>query len=106
MPNFKRSHHWSKYRKPCRIARTLGWGLTAQAKAHVELGEGERLPVRIQAAPPMRGGPVPDDDNLKGACKHYLDGIADAVGVNDKRFRLLEIEWLPKEGAGKIVISF
>jgi len=29
-----------------------------------------------------------DDDNLIARCKAYLDGIADALGVDDSRFRL------------------
>ena len=108
-PNFKRAHHWTAYHKYCRNARTLAWGLTAQ-----ELGPKlrtydvgtERLAIRLQVQPPMRGGRVPDDDGIKGALKHYLDGISDALGVDDKRFKLGEIEWLAKEGDGSVVISF
>jgi crossover junction endodeoxyribonuclease RusA len=108
MPNFKRSHHWTAYSKQSKNARTLAWGLTAQ-----ELGPKLRqyeapngLEIRITVAPPMRGGPVADEDNLKGALKHYLDGISDALGVNDRLFRFAAIEWLPKSGAGRVIISF
>ena len=88
-PNFKRSHHWSAYRKHARNARTLAWGLTAEAlgpklRGFSTLGH---LDVYIEATPPMRRGPLPDEDNFKGACKHYLDGIADALGLNDRAFR-------------------
>ena len=31
-------------------------------------------------------GPAPDEDNINAACKSYLDGIADALGVNDRNF--------------------
>lgn len=109
-PNFKRSHHWTAYSGKAKSARTLAWGLTAR-----EIGTDLRkwpvpadgkLPVRIEATPPMRGGRVPDDDNLKGACKHYLDGLADALGIDDSKFRLAELEWRPKSGDGAIRITF
>ncbi len=29
---------------------------------------------------------LPDDDNCLAMCKAYRDGIADALGVDDKRF--------------------
>lgn len=110
MPNYKRSHHWSSYRKPAKAARLLGWGLVAEARGSANcspvVGEGpEVYRVSIEVTPPMRPGPTPDEDNLKGALKHYLDGAADALGVNDRQFRFAAMEWKPKEGAGKVVIS-
>ncbi len=92
-----------------RAARTLGWGLTAaQIGSMLRKWDAPEagLPVSIIAQPPMRPGPTPDEDNLKGALKHYLDGIADALGVNDRQFRFAPIAWQPKQGAGKIIISF
>jgi crossover junction endodeoxyribonuclease RusA len=107
-PNFKRSHHWTAYHKHCRNARTLGWGLVA-AEIGPKLRQYEapgRLAIRIQARPPKRGGRVPDDDGLIGAAKHYLDGISSALGIDDSRFSIGAVEWLPKEGAGELLISF
>lgn len=108
MPNYKRSHHWTAYHKQAKAARTLGWGLTAR-----EIGAQLRkwpvdntLEIRLVVTPPKRRGPLPDEDNLKGACKHYLDGIADALGVDDSKFRFAPVEWLPKVGDGEITISF
>jgi crossover junction endodeoxyribonuclease RusA len=109
MPNWKRSHHWSAYRKPIRNARTLAWGLTAQAIGQwLRRGQGPEggVDIHITVEPPMRGGPLPDEDNLKGALKHYLDGISDALGVNDREFHFAPIEWLPKSGEGRVIISF
>ena len=37
-------------------------------------------------------GPVPDEDNCLAACKAYLDGCADAFGVNDKTLSCAGIE--------------
>lgn len=108
LPNFKRSHHWSKYRKQVNAARTLGWGLTVQAfgraKVWPEELRGKPVLVEIEYTPPLRAGGVPDEDNLNAACKHYLDGIADALGVNDRQFTFAQPVWHPKAGAGKVVI--
>jgi len=32
------------------------------------------------------GKKVPDDDNMIGRCKAYRDGIAQVLGIDDKRF--------------------
>lgn len=47
-------------------------------------GEGP-LPVTVTFYPPDRRHR--DDDNMIGAFKSLRDGIADALGVNDRRFR-------------------
>lgn len=38
----------------------------------------------IDFYPPTRA--IPDDDNMVARCKAYRDGIALALGVDDKRF--------------------
>lgn len=38
-------------------------------------------------------GPLPDRDNCAAACKAYLDGIADALKVNDRRFAAPVVEY-------------
>jgi len=108
MPNYKRSHHWSSYNKVARNARTLGWGLAVQAlrAGIMKKPEGETVEIRLELVPPLRGGPLPDEDNIKGALKHYLDGIADAIGVNDSQFRFAPIVWHKKVGAGEVRIGF
>ena len=46
--------------------------------------EGARVRIDIWFVPKTRR--KRDKDNLLAACKHYLDGISDAIGVNDYRF--------------------
>jgi hypothetical protein len=103
-PNFKRSNHWSAYSRHAKNARMLGWGLTKEAMgpSWKEWCGHDKIPLRIQVAPPMRGGPVPDEDNMLGALKHYLDGMADGLKINDKRFKHGEIEWLAKKGPRRV----
>lgn len=107
MPNFKRANHWSKYRKQEKAAGMLGFGLTAeQCGLRSMAGASGDIEIRITAVPPMRPGPLPDEDNFKGALKHYLDGIARGLGVNDRQFRFERIKWEPKAGGGKVIVSF
>jgi crossover junction endodeoxyribonuclease RusA len=47
--------------------------------------DGSRIAVRLTVYPKGRGV-APDKDNALSACKSYLDGIADAMGVNDSLF--------------------
>lgn len=39
-----------------------------------------------------------DDDNLAGACKSIRDGIADALGINDRDKR---VRWVCEQAKGK-----
>lgn len=38
-----------------------------------------------------------DDDNADGACKAYRDGIADALGMDDRKFRKLALSTHAKD---------
>lgn len=48
-------------------------------------GDDSPIPMAIRFYPPDRRHR--DDDNMIGAFKSARDGIADALGVNDRRFR-------------------
>ena len=61
----------------------------------------------VEFYPPARPGPTPDVQNIIGACKPLIDGIADALRVDDRH---LLIDWPPRhaqrEGAGIIRVRF
>lgn len=79
--------HWAVTAKAKKLARKDACTATKAAiSAHgkPDLGEG-RIPVRITFYPPDRRRR--DDDNMVGSFKAYRDGIADALGVDDQRFR-------------------
>ena len=54
--------------------------------AKVQLRNAALGPIRITFCPKSRG-PMPDMDNCIASFKAGQDGIADALGVNDRRFR-------------------
>jgi crossover junction endodeoxyribonuclease RusA len=54
---------------------------------------------------PKPRGPIPDADNTSAACKAYLDGIADALGINDRTFTAPRIQFAERCKEGRFVIS-
>lgn len=46
-----------------------------------------------------------DDDNMVGSFKSWRDGIADALGVNDRRFRPVYV-FADPEKPGRVEVSF
>lgn len=76
--------HWSVKSKAVKIARSFAFLKTKEAGwDKIELPEG-RLHLWIDFYPPTKR--MPDDDNMLSRCKAYRDGIADALGIDDKRF--------------------
>lgn len=76
--------HWSKRSGAARLARHLGaiTALEAGCKGWA-LPDG-RLHLYVTFHPPTKL--LPDDDNMLARFKPYRDGIADALGIDDKRF--------------------
>lgn len=53
-----------------------------------------------------RAQTFPDDDNLIAACKPLYDGLARALGIDDRRFKLAGVEQdLDRDGPGFIVAT-
>lgn len=101
--------HWRPKADAKEIARNVGKTLTWAA-----LGVGVRE-VRARFA---KDGPIPltitfyppdnrhrDDDNMVGSFKSYRDGIADALGVNDRRFRPVYVFAEPCK-PGRVEVTF
>ena len=78
-----RGHHMKRARH-VKAARRDGFYAAREAKASVAAGD---VPVvlNITFHPPTRARH--DVDNLQARLKSHLDGIADAIGVNDHLFR-------------------
>lgn len=83
-PNFKRSNHWTAYRKVEAAYREMCWGLTLEQTGASPSGLPERIPMTITFHPPDKRHR--DRDNMISSFKQGQDGIADALGVDDKRF--------------------
>jgi hypothetical protein len=64
---------------------------------------GERVNVNLICHPPT-GTVQPDDDGMVYRVKGHLDGIADALGVNDNIFEAPTITWAEKVALGKLFV--
>jgi crossover junction endodeoxyribonuclease RusA len=80
------------------------WAYLAALEADTGQGWVEPVPIRITVHPKARG-PLPDADNCIAACKSYLDGIADAIGVNDRDFAAPLVSWGHRTKHGGFVIE-
>jgi crossover junction endodeoxyribonuclease RusA len=60
------------------------------------------IQIKIICHPKSRG-PAPDRDSIISSVKAYLDGIADAMGVNDRNFDAPTVEISPNR-TGRCVI--
>lgn len=73
--------HWRKLQPVKKAHREWARIATLAAKPVVP-AEGD-IPITIRFVPPDRRG---DRANYPNRMKPYIDGIADALGVNDRRF--------------------
>ena len=75
--------HWApKARATRRMRQDAAW---AAKEAHIKVGDGP-VHVALTFYPPDRRRR--DLDGCISSCKAYLDGLADALGVDDSRFTL------------------
>ena len=96
MPNFKRSHHWIKYRGKTKAYREqCGW-IAKTVKPQTEF--------TVEFHPPDKRHR--DRDSVIGAFKAGQDGLADAWGVDDNTFRITYVFGEPvKNGCVKITTN-
>ena len=74
--------HWAKKAKITKAYRNISRVLAMQAGLVAPTTE--RILLALEFVPPDRR--ARDDDNLIASCKGLRDGIADALGIDDKRF--------------------
>lgn len=92
LPNRRHGKHWGAS-QPAKVrARQDAYLLAKSAKQTLPEGA---LPLRIEFhAPDARKR---DIDNLLAAHKAALDGIAQALGIDDSRFRPITLDYLKDE---------
>ena len=92
-----RAHFQAKARE---AKKHRQWAAVAtwEAKGCKKAPEGENIPVTLYVHPKPRG-PLPDKDNCIAAAKSMLDGIADALKLNDRQFAAPRVVFAePREG--------
>ncbi len=101
-PNYRSRSHWPRT-NALKNAKIEGWG-AAQAAMHGNkmTHGGERLAFIITAYPPDKRDR--DDDNLIASLKGHRDGIAKALGIDDKFFDQ-RLQWGEPVKGGKVVVA-
>jgi hypothetical protein len=92
--------HWAAKARETKKAKEFAYWLAKAAPAPV-IGNGP-VPVKITVHP-KRFGPRPDRDGCVSAAKAILDGIALAIGVNDRHFAAPVVEFAETRDAKFIV---
>lgn len=93
-PNVKK--HWAIKARAVKIHRNIAY--TIAKKDKITPGTS----IEIVFCPPDHRHR--DRDNMLAMCKAYLDGIADAIEVNDRHFDLDKIKKIPPVKGGYVEI--
>ena len=88
---------WPKIRAT-KEARNLAWAVAMESPRIKTVPDAV---IFVEYWPKARSGDV---HNMHGRMKAYLDGIADAMGCDDKKFRVhFPSVWAGKDPKGKVV---
>jgi len=90
MPNRKNGTAWQSSHAANIRAKQDGRWATLQALGRNELTKADRYPLSITFVAP--DGRHRDLDNMLAACKAALDGVAEALGIDDRCFRPVTID--------------
>lgn len=103
-PSVLRGHakgrsHWPRSSATAACRRQAHWATMAAALPEIP-ATGD-ISLTVELTPPHNRG---DRQNDEYACKAYLDGIADGLKVNDRRF---DVTWVHKPACkpGAVVVT-
>ena len=107
-PNRANGKHWSSTRAKKDAYRDEAFYIAKAAKfSDVWLAAAQRetdgIALKVTFVQPDNRHR--DMDNMLAAAKHALDGFAKAIGVDDKRFRPITIDWTREKGAGSLIVE-
>lgn len=93
--------HWSGKSRLTKNARRLAKLLTLEAIGRDYHAHGRPVPAfaGYSLAHYFPTDARRDDDNADAACKAYRDGIADALGIDDRYFPKLALSTIAKDAA-------
>lgn len=78
--------HWAQKAKAAKKARFIGWAESVASGYGLATFADYKGKLHLWIDYYAKTRNYPDADNCLSASKAYLDGIADALGVNDRRF--------------------
>lgn len=93
--------HWARLAKAKKAYRTSSaWRVLSQGGKKLTA---KSLQVRVSFVPPDRR--KRDKDNMLAAIKAGLDGVADALGVDDSAWELTIAPVLPPDGNPRVIVE-
>lgn len=94
----------SRFAKSGETKKHKAWAHNAAlaARADAPVGDRLRLVATFHCKP---SGPLPDADNASASLKSYQDGIASALGVDDRHFGQPEVRFGARDKVGKVIIE-
>ena len=97
--------HWAKKAKAAKKSRQDGFMAARLAGYNKQTFAGHegKIVLSIKFYPKTKA--MPDDDNCLGGFKAYRDGIADALGVDDRRFLSRPVVMDEVGGVIKVVLN-
>lgn len=100
--------HWAKRSKAVGIARTAAAEATRQAvsvNGRERIAACEHIGYRIQIAWERGRSGMRDEDNALASCKAIIDGIADALGIDDRRLHIRGISFDRQSRTGVTIVT-
>lgn len=97
-----RRAHWRTLHDARQAARDAAFYLAVDAGAHLRV-KPCLIPVEIEFCPPSRRRF--DRDNALAALKGHLDGVAEALGVDDSKFEPITLRRGEVVKGGKVIVS-
>ena len=94
--------HWRTLRKAQKVAKDYAFWATKEAAVGICAGD---APILISLVFHPKTAMRPDADNAVASMKASLDGIAAALGVNDRSFRLAEPIIAEPVKGGKVLVT-
>ena len=101
-PNRKHADHWTKAHTAKVKARDDAFYATKQAAKAFKPADGY-IPLSVLFVTPTRIRR--DWDGMAGAFKASQDGIAQALGIDDSRFKPVLIDWVDGEKPGACIVA-
>jgi crossover junction endodeoxyribonuclease RusA len=101
-PNRKNGLHWAVTHKTKKEYRDSAFWLTKQQAAGWTYAGGDIALALIFCMPDKRHR---DADNCLAAAKAGLDGMADALGIDDRRFQPVMVFRLADKKPGKLIVG-
>lgn len=103
MPNAARRLHWHTRAGYAQTARMIGKVETLNQARDAEFCKADALAVEIEFCEPNKA--KRDLDGMLSAIKPTLDGMADALEVDDKQFNPITLRRGERCKGGKVIVS-